>query len=250
MNRWICILALGLVGSGLIWAGSSEDFFKEKKLDDFSSAAMSDWGDLALGIQHLKWKHGETEHFIIHFFRNGERIARRSEIFYGEIKAFFGNRPDLLAGQKSQVFACNDAPDWKHFTGKIQQDWAGRVTRGDGFFDLATNEKGQFDNRGKVQAHEMTHLIFNRFFREQPPLWLNGRGRLSDTDRGANGQVVQICGRHDRHQRHHSGVATLWLQGFHGIRKSLQELPAPFLSQRCSSLALNRRPACWFGSRS
>ncbi len=130
MNRWIFIFALGLVGSGLSWAGSSEDFFKEKKLDDFSATAMSDWADLALGIQHLKWKHGETEHFIIHFFRNGERIARRSEVFYGEIKAFFGNRPDLLADQKSQVFAFNDAPDWKQFADKIQKDWAGGVSFG------------------------------------------------------------------------------------------------------------------------
>ena len=173
MNRWICTIALGLVGACQIWAGSAADSFKEKKLDDFSSTRMSDWGDLALGIQHLKWKHGESEHFIIHFFRSGERIARRSEVFYGEIKAFFGNRPDLLVGQKSQVFAFNDAPDWKQFAGTIQKDWAGGVTRGDEFFYLTTNEKGQFDDRGKVQAHEMTHLIFNRFYRGHPPLWLN-----------------------------------------------------------------------------
>ena len=173
MNRWIYTIALGLVGSGLIWAGSAEDSFKEKKLDDFSDTAMSDWGDLALGISHLKWKHGETEHFIIHFFRNGEKIARRCEVFYTEIKEFFGNRPDLRSAQKSQVFAFHDGADWKQFTGKITLEWAGGVTRGDEFFYLPVNEEGRFDNKGKVQAHEMTHLIFNRFFRGHPPLWLN-----------------------------------------------------------------------------
>ena len=173
MNRWIFAVGLGLAGTGLIWAGPAEDSFKEKKLDDLSSTEMSDWGELAVGIKHPKWQHGETEHFIIHFFRNGERIARRSELFYSEIKEFFGNRPDLLAGKKSQVFAFNDAADWKQFAGKIKEEWAGGVTRGDEFFYLSASEKGRFDDQGKVQAHEMTHLIFNRFYRGHPPLWLN-----------------------------------------------------------------------------
>ena len=173
MKRWICAVALWLAGVGLIWAGNAEDSFKEKKLDDLSSTEMSDWGALALGIQRSKWKHGETEHFTIHFFRNGEKIARRSEVFYTEIKEFFGNRPDLLAGRKSQVFAFNDANDWKQFAGKIKKEWASGVTRGDEFFYISASEEGRYDSKGKIQAHEMTHLIFNRFYRGHPPLWLN-----------------------------------------------------------------------------
>ena len=173
MNHWICIVVLWLAGVGLLRAGNAEDSFKEKNLDDLSSVAMSDWGALAMGIQHPKWKHGETEHFIVHYFRNGEKVARRSEVFYTEIKEFFGNRPDLLAGKKSQVFAFNDATDWKQFTGKIKREWAGGVTRGDEFFYLAASEEGRFDSKGKVQAHEMTHLILNRFYRWHLPLWLN-----------------------------------------------------------------------------
>ena len=173
MNQCMRVAVLLLAGASLGWAGNPEDSFKEKKLDDLSTTEMSDWGDLALGIQHLKWKHGETEHFIIHFFRTGEKIAHRSEVFYTEIKEFFGNRPDLLAGKKSQVFAFQDMNNWKQFAGKIGQDWAGGVTRGDEFFYLAAAEEGRFDSKGKVQAHEMTHLIFNRFYRGHPPLWLN-----------------------------------------------------------------------------
>ena len=173
MKRWICAVALWLAGVGLIWAGNAEDSFKEKKLDDLSSTEMSDWGALALGIQRPKWKHGETEHFTIHFFRNGEKIARRSEVFYTEIKEFFGNRPDLLAGRKSQVFAFNDANDWKQFASKIKKEWDSGVTRGDEFFYISASEEGRYDSKGKIQAHEMTHLIFNRFYRGHPPLWLN-----------------------------------------------------------------------------
>jgi len=173
MRRWVGVVMLWLVGAGLVCAGKPEESFKEKKFTDLSFTALSDWGEMAMAIQRPKWKHGETEHFIIHFFRNGEQIARRSELFYAEIKEFFSNRPDLLAGKKSQVFAFNAAPDWKQFAGKIKQGWAGGVTRGDEFFYPAASEEGWFDSRGKVQAHEMTHLVFNRLYRDQPPLWLN-----------------------------------------------------------------------------
>ena len=136
-------------------------------------AEVSEWGRAALDIEPKKWQQTETEHFIIHYFRNGEKIASRSEKFYGEIKEFFGNRPDLMGGRKSQVFAFHQMDDWGTFRAVTKMLWIGGVTRGDEFFYLSASESGQFDSKGKVQAHEMTHLIFNRFFRDRPPLWLN-----------------------------------------------------------------------------
>src|SRR3989442_13556637 len=134
---------------------------------------ISDWGRTALEIQARKWQRAETEDFIIHFFRNGDKIARRSEAFYQEIRQFFGNRPDLMPGHKSQVFAFHDVEDWKKFREGVGLPWIGGVTHRDEFFYLSASETGQFDSKGKVQAHEMTHLILNRFFRGRPPLWLN-----------------------------------------------------------------------------
>jgi hypothetical protein len=149
------------------------DSFVEKPLDQLSSREVSDWGKAALAIQSAKWKHGESPHFIVHFFRNGSKIGRRSEDFYTEIKEFFGNRPDLLGAQKSQVFAFHETPDWDKFKAEIQMQWPAGVTRGNEFFYLSASDEGKFDSKGRVQAHEMTHLIFNRFFKGQPPLWLN-----------------------------------------------------------------------------
>src|SRR5439155_16339934 len=83
------------------------------------------------------------------------------------------NRPDLMLGHKSQVFAFHDDADWKQFREAIRLPWIGGVTHGDEFFYLSASETGQFDSKGKVQAHEMTHLILNRFFHGRPPLWLN-----------------------------------------------------------------------------
>jgi hypothetical protein len=138
-----------------------------------SALAAEDWGTMALAIQPAKWKQTETEHFVIHYFRNGDKIASRSEKFYGEIKEFFGKRPDLRPGQKSQVFAFHDLEDWKKFCEAIRLPWIGGVTRGDEFFYQSASETGAFDSKGKVQTHEMTHLVFNRLFRGRPPLWLN-----------------------------------------------------------------------------
>ena len=160
----------------VLWAGvalAAELPFKELPLEKLSSSAVSDWGKMALAIQPGKWKHGETEHFIIHFTRNGDKVARRSEEYYTEIKEFFGNRPDLMKWQKSQVFAFHDVDDWRKFAVEIGQSWAAGITRGDEFFYAAANEDGRFDSKGKVQAHEMTHLVFNRFFHGHLPLWLN-----------------------------------------------------------------------------
>jgi len=147
--------------------------FEEKLWDRLSDRQLSDWGRKALAIDANRWRHGETTHFILHYQSDGQLIAQRSEAFYAEIREFFGNRQDLLGGQKSQVFAFTDPRDWQTFLRGTGLLYALGITRGNEFFYLATGEDGRFDFKGKVQAHEMTHLVFNRFFAGQPPLWLN-----------------------------------------------------------------------------
>ena len=155
-------------------AAPSRNDLDEKPWDKLSDKDVSDWGKTALDISAAKWKHGETEHFIVHFFRNGDMIARRSEKFYSEIREFFGNRKDLMGARKSHIFAFYETADWSRFKTEVKlgQHFAG-VTRGHEFFYIPVSEDKQFDQRGKVQAHEMTHLVFNRLFTGRPPLWLN-----------------------------------------------------------------------------
>ncbi len=117
--------------------------------------------------------HVETEHFIIHCFRDEDKIANRSEAFWVEIRDFFGNRRDLLEGRKSHVFAFHEVVDWRTFAREINKGNILGITRGNEFFYLSIGDNGYFDSNGRVQAHEMTHLIFNRFFSGRPPLWLN-----------------------------------------------------------------------------
>ena len=167
-SRAIASISVALTGT------SHNADLDEKPWDKLSDKEISAWGEKALVISAPKWKHGETEHFIVHFFRSGAMIARRSEKFYGEIGEFFGNRKDRMAGRKSHVFAFYETADWSKFMTEVElgQHVAG-VTRGHEFFYMPFSEEKQFDSRGKVQAHEMTHLVFNRFFTGRPPLWLN-----------------------------------------------------------------------------
>jgi hypothetical protein len=147
--------------------------FDQKPWSQLSDRQITDWGRMALAIHSDSWRHIETEHFIIHCFRDEDKIANRSEAFFPEIRDFFGNRRDLLQGRKSHIFAFHDVADWRAFTRSINKSEIRGITRGNEFFYLSIGDNGYFDSNGKVQAHEMTHLIFNRFFSGHPPLWLN-----------------------------------------------------------------------------
>ncbi len=148
-------------------------YLDEKPFDKLSDKKTSDWGVLALATS-TKWKHGETEHFIIHFFANADAIARRCEKFYADTREFFGFRHDLMGALKSHVFAFHDPADWKSFRRQVKlSDTTGGVARSHEFFYLSVNSDKQFDALAHVQAHEMTHLVFNRFFNGRVPLWLN-----------------------------------------------------------------------------
>jgi len=165
-------------------------YFDEKPFDKLSDKQITDWGQTALACNTAKWKHGETEHFVIRFFSSGDMIARRCEKFYGEIREFFGNRKDLMEGHKSHVFAFYDPADWKRFKKQVElSDNTAGVARKHEFFYMPLNMDKQFDQFGQTQAHEMTHLVFNRIFVGRLPLWLNegvaeyfGRKKTTDVN--------------------------------------------------------------------
>ena len=91
-----------------------------------------------------------------------------------EIREFFGNRPDLMAGHKSHIFAMHIPGDWEKFLKTVgMPPSTGGFTQGNEFFYFSLGDDGEFDRRSRVQTHEMTHLLFQRFFRNRPPLWLD-----------------------------------------------------------------------------
>lgn len=174
MKALLSILGGLLLATGPVRAVGPVITYRDKPWEQLSDKELTDWGQAALKIEgRKKWQHGETDHFVIHCFRSGDKVGNRSEAFYAKIREFFGYRPDLLAKRKSHLFAFHERADWDRFCRAVGQSGIDGVTRNHEFFYLATGDDGRFDSKAKVQAHEMTHLVFNRFFAEQPPLWLN-----------------------------------------------------------------------------
>ncbi|MCX7886545.1 MAG: hypothetical protein N3B01_04710 [Verrucomicrobiae bacterium] len=155
-------------------ASQARNFYlDEKPFEKLSDKRISDWGVLALATS-ANWKHGETEHFVVHFFSAGDAVARRCEKFYAEIREFFGFRHDLMGALKSHVFAFQDPADWKSFRRQVKlEDTTWGVARSHEFFFMSVPPGPDYDVLSRIQAHEMTHLVFNRFFRGDVPLWLN-----------------------------------------------------------------------------
>lgn len=175
-RRWphLTLLCAALCSGSRVVAGNTPVNLEEKPFVGLSDQRVSDVGRAALAIDTDSWKHGETQHFVIHFQRSGQRIAGRCEDFYAETREFFGNRSDLKAAYKSHVFAFSDPTAWAAFKRAVELNplFSG-VTADNEFFWKATDDRGQFEDLAPVQRHEMTHLVFNRFFEGRPPLWLN-----------------------------------------------------------------------------
>ncbi len=119
------------------------------------------------------WNHAETKYFIVHYQKLGyaQRLARMADYLYQYIAADLPGYEDRVK-EKSHIVVIQDRDDWKEYL-KLSQypnQWAGGYVRGRVMFIY------DMDNRevnAHIVAHEMSHLILNRFFIHRPPLWLN-----------------------------------------------------------------------------
>jgi len=144
----------------------------DKPFDQLSHQEISDVGRAALGIDASKWKHAESDHFIIHYQLNDvkNRLIREAEYYYWKIQDDMKLNNDLT-GHKSHIFVFQDDDGWRAFQGTTGLQNIAGVTMGHEFYSFYPKRKDK-DFSGTV-AHEMTHLVFNRFFTGRPPLWLN-----------------------------------------------------------------------------
>lgn len=132
--------------------------------------------DLAwLNHPEYRWKHLQTEHFILHHEQKiyATKVARLGEQFYAAISADLPNLQDRTSPARSHLFIFRNPRDWKRIVdGTAGLDpWAASFVRGNVMYlqELGTGT-GQ---KMEMLAHEMTHLVFNRFLPVRLPLWLN-----------------------------------------------------------------------------
>lgn len=155
---------------------------REVKLVEKPFAALSDQepnekGKLALGIAPEKWKHAETENFILHFRRvtEAQKVAREVEYNLWYVATQLGATKDRYA-KRSHVFIFEDDVEWTKFKGLLGPNglaWSASFAVGDQLFlNVRGSNGGGFESQ--TLAHETTHAVVARVFPGRRwPLWLN-----------------------------------------------------------------------------
>lgn len=156
-------------------AGATKDVkLVDVGTNDFDRVNLSEQGRAALGAGEFKWKHGQTEHFVVHFENSifAQKVGRMAEFFYDYISADLKVSRDLHPG-RSHIFIFNTKKDWETFQHKYSingSEWVASWVRGPEMF---LQQTGGGSDAADTLGHEMTHLIVNRFFDGQPPLAIN-----------------------------------------------------------------------------
>lgn len=135
--------------------------------------SLSRSGQKALAIEGMNWNHAMSEHFIYHFQKRwmAERAGAEAETYYEQIKKDFKISQDRWQ-KKEHLFLFESEPAWKDFIGKVGVDrWSGGVCLGDEIYLLSPPGAQPFT--GQAIAHEITHLVVNRFVKGRLPIWLS-----------------------------------------------------------------------------
>ena len=122
------------------------------------------------------WHHLRTTHFVIHYEKKifAAKVARLAESFYDYISADLPpDLPDRLGERLSHIFVFADARDWP----AVLAGTPGLTPLTVSFVRnqaMYLQEWGDnSSDKMSVLAHEMTHLVINRFLKKPIPLWLN-----------------------------------------------------------------------------
>lgn len=139
------------------------------RLSDRNVSAL---GQAALQVRPQEWKHGETDHFVYHFFQSyvATPVSVEAEFFY-KIVADELQRDTRQWERKCHIFIFENAADWAAFQKRGSLDpWTGGLhAAGELFIHRDASRKW----KGQVLGHEIAHLVVYRFFGAGIPLWLN-----------------------------------------------------------------------------
>ncbi|MGB8169270.1 MAG: hypothetical protein WCF18_17360 [Chthoniobacteraceae bacterium] len=144
----------------------------EIPFQQLSDRQLRTLGQAALGIRAADWKHAETPNFIYHFFHGFvvAPVSVEAEFYYRVIAQELG-KDTTQWERKSHIFVFESAEDWAQFQRNGALDpWTGGVhSRG----ELFIRRDPQFRFKGNTLGHEVAHLVVDRFFGANVPLWMN-----------------------------------------------------------------------------
>lgn len=149
----------------------------EKPWDALSHRDVSEDGAKALAIEREKWKHAETENFILHYRRvtEAQKVAREVEWDLWFVATALGADRSRYQ-RRSHVYIFEDEAEWKRFLAQTSvPEWSASFAFGDELFLNVRRVGGGGSNfDSKTLAHEATHAVVARLFpRQRWPLWLN-----------------------------------------------------------------------------
>lgn len=148
----------------------------EKKWEALANTDVSDVGKIALGIAPEKWKHAETDNFILHYRRvtEAQKVAREVEYDLWFVATTLGATKDRYT-RKSHVYVFEDDDEWKEYLARTEApSWAASFAKGDELFLNVRRaaDTGRFNS--STLAHETTHAVVARLFPgKRWPLWLS-----------------------------------------------------------------------------
>ncbi len=129
-------------------------------------------GRAALAIRPGEWHETETPNFIYHFFHSYvvAPVSVEAEFYYRLIAQELG-KDTTHWERKSHIFVFESAEDWALFVrnGGLEQ-WTGGLHSGG---ELFIRRDPQFKFKGNTLGHEVAHLVVDRFFGSNVPLWMN-----------------------------------------------------------------------------
>jgi hypothetical protein len=139
-------------------------------------------GRRALAIRPSEWKHSETPHFVLHYFRSSiaAPVSVEAEFYYRYITADLGVTPQAEAAAgagKSHLYLFETRDDWVAFRQSAALEaWTGAVCIDGALF---VPRYPEFKWKGNALGHEIAHLLVRRFVGNKSPLWLK-EGQAED----------------------------------------------------------------------
>lgn len=127
-------------------------------------------GRSALSIHPGAWKHGQTDHFFIHFFDSfiATPVSVEAEFYFRYIASDLGLTP--TGADKSHIYIFESPEDWKRFQSVASlEKWTGGIHVGNDLF-IVRNPAFRF--KGHALGHEIVHLVVHKYVGNLLPKWL------------------------------------------------------------------------------
>jgi len=154
-------------------------------------------GRRALAIRPDEWKHSETPHFVLHYFRTfiAAPVSVEAEFYYRYILNDLGvNDPSAGTGTsvgKTHIYLFESRADWTQFRqAAFLEPWTGAVHIDGALF---VPRYPEFKWKGNALGHEISHQLVKRYVGTRLPLWLS-EGYAEDVSSRGNSAFYRARG--------------------------------------------------------